>query len=271
MRGFFAKLYSLPLKNKQKKELIYRILHNKDGKKVYPVLLDALNTIHKNINTHPQLYYKVSGSDNKIILIENNAERELAPNETIPGLSIMINGNNNTIRLELPIKAANSKIEIKNDNAKVEIGTTNCFQGVFISCRRGQGQKVKIGRGTTIFGANIILEEQSSISIGEDCMFSNSIRIWTSDAYAILDADTGKVLNVSNNSVEIGNHCWLAEAVRITKNARIGNNCVIGGGAVACKDYGEDNVIIAGNPGKIIKRGVTWSRLNAYQLEYSPK
>lgn len=35
---------------------------------------------------------------------------------------------------------------------------------------------------------------------------------------------------------------------------------------VACKDYKEDNVIIAGNPGKIIKRNITWDRRNPYHL-----
>ena len=100
-------------------------------------------------------------------------------------------------------------------------------------------------------------------------MFSNSIRIWTTDGHSIIDSDSKKILNDTNGYVTIGDHCWVGEAVRITKNARIGNNCIIGGGAVACKDYKEDNCIIAGNPGKIVKRGISWDRKNTINYKNS--
>ena len=45
------------------------------------------------------------------------------------------------------------------------------------------------------------------------------------------------------------------------------DNSVVGLGAVACKDYKESNVVIVGNPGKIVKRNITWNRQNSYHLE----
>lgn len=59
----------------------------------------------------------------------------------------------------------------------------------------------------------------------------------------------------------------LGKLFALQKNARVGNNCILGGGSVICKNYAEDNVIIAGNPGKIIKRGITWDRRNPYDLK----
>lgn len=111
------------------------------------------------------------------------------------------------------------------------------------------------------------MDEESGLIIGEDCKISSLIEIWPTDGHAILDAETGEILNKPTGPITIGDHCWIGAAVRLTKNARIGNNCIVGGGAVAVKDYKEDNVIIAGNPAKIIKRGITWDRPNPYHLE----
>lgn len=211
--------------------------------------------------------YSINGKNNKIIIVENGIERDLKVGETIAGLKIEINGNNNVVKLELPIKAENSFIQIGNDNVYVNIASTQRFYNVFIRCCFGNGQVVQIGKSTTISGANIILDSFGSCTIGEDCMFSNSIRIWGDDGHSILDANTGEILNEPKGCVTIGNHVWVGEAVRITKNARIYDNSIIGGGAVAYKDYEESNVVIAGNPGKIVRRNITWDRRNTYFLQ----
>lgn len=211
--------------------------------------------------------YSINGKNNKIIIVENGTERDLKVGETIAGLKIEINGNNNVVKLELPIKAENSFIQIGNDNVCVNIASTQCFYNVFIRCCFGKGQVCKIGRNTTICSANIILDALGSCIIGEDCMFSNSIQIWPTDGHSILDANTGEILNEPKGAVTIGNHVWVGEAVRITKNARIHDNSIIGGGAVAYKNYEESNVVIAGNPGKIVRRNITWDRRNTYFLQ----
>lgn len=215
--------------------------------------------------------YLVNGVNNKIIIVENGVERGLRVGETIPGLKIEINGNNNTVKLELPIKAENSFIQIgndiTNDDVYIKISQSMLFREVYIRCFWGKGQFCKIGKNTTICSANIILDSLASCIIGEDCMFSNSIRIWGDDGHSILDANTGEILNEPKGAVTIGNHVWVGEAVRITKNARIHDNSIIGGGAVAYKDYEESNVVIAGNPGKIVRRNITWDRRNTYFLQ----
>ncbi|MFN8788590.1 MAG: hypothetical protein ACK5XF_04445 [Neisseriaceae bacterium] len=46
---------------------------------------------------------KIDGENNKILLVSEGAERYLSPDEVIDGLNLEIKGNNNFIRLELPI------------------------------------------------------------------------------------------------------------------------------------------------------------------------
>ncbi|MBQ8750504.1 MAG: acyltransferase [Alphaproteobacteria bacterium] len=211
--------------------------------------------------------YKIKGNNNKIIIVENGIERELCKYERIKGLDISINGNNNLVKIEIPIIGVGSNIEIGNDNVIIDIGSSYYFNRLFIRCCFGLGQYCKIGKNTTICEANIILDGKSGCIIGEDCMFSSSIRIWGDDGHSILGIEGRNILNKPQGHITIGDHVWIGEGARITKNARIGKHCIIGGGAVAYKDYGEDNCIIAGNPGNIVRRNVTWDRRNTYNLE----
>lgn len=214
----------------------------------------------------PLSAYEIYGEQNKIIIEENGLERELGAQEKIPGLNLIINGNNNYVKIKLPLEAINSSIEIGNDNVHVEIGPSRHFVDVFIRCSFSDGQKCVIGPHTTISGANIILDECSSCFIGEDCKLSNSIRIWGSDGHAIMDKDTKEFLNKPSHPVIIGNKCWIGEAVRIQKGAIIPDNTIVGAGSIVTKKFTEENTIIAGNPAKIIKQNVIWSRHSIYSL-----
>lgn len=212
--------------------------------------------------------YKIRGKNNKIIIVKNGVERKLKFMERIPGLNIKINGNNNLIKLELPIISKNSTIEISNDNANVEIGTTNRFYNVRISIALGDSQVLKIGKNIIVWEAYFaLLDSNAMVYIGDNCLFSNSISIYPQDGHSILDKDTDEIINEPKKPLIIGNHVWIGEGVKITKNARIYDNSIVGIGSVACKDYKEGNVIIAGNPGKIVKQNISWDIKNTYLLK----
>ena len=63
-----------------------------------------------------------------------------------------------------------------------------------------------------------------------------------------------------DSDIEIGNHVWVGQDVTILKNTKIGNNCVIGAGSLVNKNFIENNVVIAGNPAKIVKYDINWDR-----------
>lgn len=52
--------------------------------------------------------------------------------------------------------------------------------------------------------------------------------------------------------IRIGNDCIIGSGVTIKPGIRIGNNVIVGGGAVVVKDV-PDNVVVAGNPARILK------------------
>lgn len=57
---------------------------------------------------------------------------------------------------------------------------------------------------------------------------------------------------VFKGPVIIGNNCWIVENVSILPDVSIGNNVTIGANSVVTKSF-RDNLVIAGNPAKIIK------------------
>ena len=52
--------------------------------------------------------------------------------------------------------------------------------------------------------------------------------------------------------VVIGNNVWIGGSVTILPGVTIGNNVTVGAGAVVTRDV-PDNVVVAGNPAKVIR------------------
>ena len=94
-------------------------------------------------------------------------------------------------------------------------------------------------------------------------MFSWDIEILASDAHSLIKEGENKAYNIPE-PVIIGNHIWVGSGVKIIKGAVIPDNAVIGAGAVVSGEFTEQNVIITGNPAKVIKRKVNWDRRDSY-------
>ena len=207
--------------------------------------------------------YKIKGNNNKIIIVENGIERELCKYERIKGLDISINGNNNTIILHKPLLGIHDSIfEIIGNSNLIEIGSSPYRIELKVMlkwdcCNR----KIIIGDNFSCDLTKIYINEDNGIcKIGNDCMFSNNITVRT-DGHAILN-DKNEVINNFAN-IEIGNHVWCGEKCTILKSALIPNNSIIGVGSIVTKKYKQENIILAGNPAKIIKENINWSRYNA--------
>ena len=234
--------------------------------------MKKLISCHKNINylvikffgikfkfKIKELGYAISGENNKILLKENGVTRELKASEKIDGLDIQINGNNNHITLESK-HFNNCSMLLQCSNAKIEIGDNCRLNGLHISVACGNFQKVKIGKNTTCFHTEVYLnEENASLEIGKDCMLSGNIVIWTTDGHAIIEKNTNKVINQPIKTV-IGEHCWIGYGAHLCKNTNLPNDVIVGARSVVTKAFEDSNVVIAGNPARIIKRNVQWER-----------
>lgn len=184
--------------------------------------------------------YDVCGEGNRIIVVENGIERDITRSEKIPGIEIVIHGNNNLIHITLPINAIGSTITVLNDNASVRIGSTFLFNNVIILCSDGNNQNVEIGTDATMHNVGIVASEDSEIRIGQGCMFSARVYIYGSDGHAMYDIKTGECINGRKHATVIGERCWISSDAMILKSAVIPSNSVIAAGSVVTKDFSQE-------------------------------
>lgn len=88
------------------------------------------------------------------------------------------------------------------------------------------------------------------IRIGKNAMLAPCVHIYT--ATHPLDPDERNSGYELGKPVTIGDNVWIGGNTVINPGVTIGNNVVIGSGSVVTKSF-PDNVVIAGNPAKIIK------------------
>lgn len=62
----------------------------------------------------------------------------------------------------------------------------------------------------------------------------------------------------------IGNNVWIGTHAQILGNVKVGDNAIIGAGAIVLKDV-EPNAVVAGNPAKFIKwnKDCKWGGVNS--------
>ena len=129
--------------------------------------------------------------------------------------------------------------------------------------------EISIGKGTT-FNPNTIIHvfAGKKLSIGEDVMFSNDIRVLCGDGHSIFDVDSQKntnsifqPLDKSKNEIVIGDHVWVDMNAMILCGSVIESGSIIGANSLV-KGYFPNNCAIGGNPAKLLKKDVAWSRRN---------
>jgi len=212
--------------------------------------------------------YDIQGKDNKIILIKKDGtERELGENERIEGLNILIKGDNNEITIKKPCRLSNLGIRIRANSSKIVIGENVEIDKLWCEVCGGNNQFISIGDNCKILGLTIqACEENAGFVLGNNSLVSFNVTVWCSDAHSLFSSD-GMVLNRISQYMEIGEHCWIGYGATLYKNAKLGKNSVVGGSSVITKAFDEENIVVGGNPARIIKKNINWDISIPYRLE----
>ena len=178
----------------------------------------------------------------------------------IIGLKKNIIGDNNLVEINNST-VRNSTIKIRGNGNHLVI-EEGCTIGKGCSFwLEGNNNTIIIGKKTTMtmrchFNAQ---EHDTKIIVGEDCMFSNTIIVRTSDSHPIYDKE-GNRINPAKDII-IGKHVWIAPSSVIMKGANIGDGCIIGSHSMVNKNV-PSNSLSVGMPSKVVKEGVVWTRKN---------
>lgn len=122
----------------------------------------------------------------------------------------------------------------------------------YINYLRKQG--ATIGEYTNIYNThNVLIDETRPwlINIGNNVQITEGVKILTHGFdWSVLQKKYGYVLG-SSGKVEIGDNVFIGANTTILKGVTIGNNVIIGANSLVNNSF-PDDVVIAGNPARII-------------------
>lgn len=175
----------------------------------------------------------------------------------INGLKIYSNGRDNQIVLGDFVQIRNSTIIIQGSHNRVSLGDFSVLNQVEL-CMMDDHNEFVVGEHTGLCGkAELAAVEGTKIVIGDRCMFSGLLHFRTGDSHSVVDMN-GKRINPSRDIV-IGNHVWIGTRVTCLKGVRVPDNCIVEATTTLCGQYQQENTVIAGVPGKVVKTGVNWN------------
>jgi acetyltransferase-like isoleucine patch superfamily enzyme len=195
----------------------------------------------------PGSVINVSGENHRIIWNDARLHR----------CRVDITGKNNRLEIGEGAMLWNAKLQITGDNLFCHIGArTRLRGGTFVVT--DENSLIEIGANTTMTGPVIVAQGGSRIILGEDCMVAYGSDIRCSDGHSIIDAVTRENLNPADDVV-IGNHVWIGIHSQILKGLTIADHAIVAARSVVTRSV-AGGTIVAGNPAKPIRTGVTWDR-----------
>lgn len=230
---------------------------------------------------------------NRVVLSYSNCYQDVYGNcikGQINNINVSLEGNNDIFIGNSCSIFENTQIIMK-PNAKLHIGNncklqkgcrlyignnstliinSNCSIGVNANISIYNNSSVSIGSYTST-GIDLLLsaEDCTCIEIGSDCMFSDNVKLRSSDGHGIYDinnkTNTSTLKNV--RKIVLGNHVWIGMSAILLYNTKVGNGSIIGAGTLTKSSY-PNNCVVAGIPAKVIKKNMAWSRKNVDYQEF---
>lgn len=190
------------------------------------------------------------GTDNVIYI-----HRESGP---ITVEIILRSGTQNTGKVG-PRALSTIKLNFDGDLNRYEDAGERTWPWMCTALYRKKGGSFTIGQGSTCYGMVASIQgPDGHVSIGKDCMMSNTISLRPSDVHAIIFLMDRTIVNPPEPII-IGDHVWIGERATIMKGVSIGKGAIVGGSSLVTKDVAVCSLVV-GNPARELKTKVSWTR-----------
>jgi acetyltransferase-like isoleucine patch superfamily enzyme len=175
------------------------------------------------------------------------------------GINVLFRGSNNVLTVDDSARIQRLYLRFDSHNGACRIGANSGVAALKAGIRVGQDSTVHLGDDvSTTANVDISAVEGTTVRLGDDVMIATGVRIRSDDGHPIFDVADGKRVNVSR-SIEVGDHVWLGIDSFLLGGARIGSGSVVGARALVTKEF-PNNCVVAGVPGKLIRRDIAWER-----------
>ena len=151
----------------------------------------------------------------------------------------------------------------KKKGSQLNIGENCTINSSFLSNLVGLSQrtiivtrteeaKIEIGNNVWISGATIYARKE--ITIGDNTLIGGNVKILDNDFHPIeVEARNLDIKEkIGTRKIKIGKDCFIGANSLILKGVEIGDGSVVGAGSVVTGKF-PSNVVIAGNPARVIK------------------
>lgn len=125
----------------------------------------------------------------------------------------------------------------------------------------GKGCRIDIGPNAKVYLKSGNLNPNSKIiimhglEIGDKSIISWGCEILDDDFHSI--SYSGR-LDEKSKMISIGEHVWVGSNVTILKGSKIPNGSVVASGSLVCSQFHEENILIGGNPARVLRHEITW-------------
>jgi acetyltransferase-like isoleucine patch superfamily enzyme len=177
---------------------------------------------------------------------------------------IAVKGN---VNIKIPLKRgivhmgfSSVKMNAGHQWSSWEVTGDLCFEG---NANFGIGSKLWVGQnGKMIIGNNFNVTSNAQIgcfhnvTIGKDVLFSWDVLLMDTDSHPICNQEM-ELIN-ADRPIVVKDNVWVGARTIILKGTCLPENSVVGAGSLINRRYEKANVLIAGNPARVVKEDIVW-------------
>jgi acetyltransferase-like isoleucine patch superfamily enzyme len=155
---------------------------------------------------------------------------------------------------------ANGAFDFRRSRSVWQVAGDVVFAG---PARLGNGFKLSLANtARVVFGPQFVLSAESqivcrdSITFGRDCLISWEVLMIDSDFHPLIDQDGSE--SEMQAPIALGDRVWVGARSSILKGVRLADDVVVAAGSVVTRPEPRSNVLLGGNPARVLREGVRW-------------
>ena len=153
-----------------------------------------------------------------------------------------------TLRLNVQLNASTTTDEFRERLSDIIGSEIDKSTAIFAPFFTNFGRYISIGKNVFINHACTFLD-MGGITIGDNVLIGPKVNL-VSENHPVHPSQRKYLIG---KPIVIKNNAWIGAAATILAGVTVGENSIVGAGSIVTKDV-PDNIIVAGNPAKFLKR-----------------